>query len=125
MNLDHILSKNFKRIIDSALEDLSTRFEGFNEVTQSFECIYKVLDLKESKLEQHCEKLAQAYGLSFPELISQLRLFRSYMSAKKMTFKNFPEMAKLISHFDELRGSQTLTLSCFSDSCYALYNRRL
>ena len=75
--------KNFKSIIDSALEDLSKRFERFNDVTRSFECIYKVLDLKESNLEQYCEKLAQAYCLSFPELISQLRLFRCYMSSKK------------------------------------------
>ena len=100
------------------------RFERFNDVGRSFECIYKVLDLKESKLEQHCEKLAQANGLSFSELISQLRLFRSYMSAKKMTFKNFPEMAKLIltsTSYEALKHLHFLV----SVSRYALYDRRL
>ena len=76
------------------LADLRTRFEGFNEITKAFDCIYDVLTMSEATLIEKARALADLYGRPSGELISQLRLFRTVMKAKDKIFDSFAQMAK-------------------------------
>ena len=78
------------------LADLRTRFEGFNEITKAFDCIYDVLTMSEATLIEKARALADLYGRPSGELISQLRLFRTVMKAKDKIFDSFAQMAKYI-----------------------------
>ena len=50
----------------------------------------------EETLTEKARNLANLYGRSSGELIAQLRLFRTVMSAKEKSFESFAEMAKYI-----------------------------
>ena len=82
--------------VNSVLEDLEFRFEGFDSVTAAFDCIFKVLELEESDLREVARPLVEAYGVPIFELVDHLKLFRSVASVKKLSFSKFSEMAKFI-----------------------------
>ena len=82
--------------INTVLEDLESRFDGFNSVTASFDCIFKVLEVSEDQLRELARPISEAYKISLSDLVDQLKLWRTVAKVKKLKFANFAAMAKFI-----------------------------
>ena len=82
--------------IDFVLEDLESRFEEFNDVTVSFDCIFNLLDITSDELFSMSKTISSAYGIPHSDLVLELNLFRTTMEAKSLSFSSFDKMAKYI-----------------------------
>ena len=78
------------------MDDLEERFEGFNETTRAFKCIYDLLSLSDAEILESSNMLAESYGMNARELFDQLTHLRAIAHAKKMEFENFANFAKWI-----------------------------
>ena len=76
--------------------DLDSRFEGFNDVTASFDCIFNLLDITNDELFSMSKTISTAYGIPHSDLVLELNLFRTTMEVKKLSFSSFDKMAKYI-----------------------------
>ena len=72
------------------------RFEGFNDVTASFDCIFNLLDITSDELFSMSKPISSAYGIPHSDLVLELNLFRTTMEAKSLSFSSFDKMAKYI-----------------------------
>ena len=93
----HSVAAAKETFIDLVLSDLDSRIDGFNTVIPPFDCVFKLLDLRESELRDMSKTLARAYAISHSDLLAEMILFRTIMQAKVITFAYF--MTIMVSLF--------------------------